>query len=115
LLSLSPTPVVTVWPRISEFRIAEFSNASGNKWRSVKSGLNRARALGPLRLAEIALARIGPSASIAIKDFAECVEDFRSNPDAPVGKGFTCCSYVHLSIERASRVRCYAAAKHPTQ
>jgi hypothetical protein len=30
--------------------------------------------------------------AIAIKDFAECVEDFRSNPDAPVGKGFTCCS-----------------------
>jgi hypothetical protein len=32
--------------------------------------LHCARALTPLRLAEIALARIGPSAPIVIKDFA---------------------------------------------
>jgi hypothetical protein len=52
--------------------------------------LHRARALTPLRLAEIALARIGPSAPIVIKDFAELVEHFYFNPDTPPGKSFAC-------------------------
>jgi hypothetical protein len=50
--------------------------------------LDQAPALAPLRLAEIALARIGPSAPIVIKDFAEFVEHFCFNPDAPAGKSF---------------------------
>jgi hypothetical protein len=54
--------------------------------------LDRAPALAPLGLAEIALARIGPSPSIAIKDFAKCVEHFRSHPNTPACKGFTCSS-----------------------
>ena len=52
--------------------------------------LHCARALTPLRLAEIALARIGPSAPIVIKDFAEFVEHFCFNPDTPAGKSFAC-------------------------
>jgi hypothetical protein len=52
--------------------------------------LHCARALTPLRLAEIALARIRPSAPIVIKDFAEFVEHFCFNPDTPVGKSFAC-------------------------
>jgi len=52
--------------------------------------LNRARALAPLRLAKIALARVRPAARIAIKKFAEFVDYFRSNPDTPSGKGFAC-------------------------
>ena len=43
-----------------------------------------------LRLAEIAFARIGPSAPIAIEDFAEFVEHFCSNSDTPAGKCFAC-------------------------
>ena len=43
-----------------------------------------------LGLAEIALARIGPSASIVIKDFAQFAKHFCSNPKAPAGKGFAC-------------------------
>ena len=54
--------------------------------------LDRAPALAPLRLAEIALARIGPPPSIAIKDFAKGVENFRSHPNTPACKGFTCSS-----------------------
>jgi hypothetical protein len=52
--------------------------------------LHCARALTPLRLAEITLARIGPSAPIVIKDFAEFVEHFCFNPDTPAGKSFAC-------------------------
>jgi hypothetical protein len=52
--------------------------------------LHCARALTPLRLAEIALPRIGPSAPIVIKDFAEFVEHFSFNPDTPAGKSFAC-------------------------
>jgi hypothetical protein len=52
--------------------------------------LHCARALTPLRPAEIALARIGPSAPIVIKDFAEFVEHFCFNPDTPAGKSFAC-------------------------
>ena len=52
--------------------------------------LHCARALTPLRLAEIALARIRPSAPIVIKDFAEFVEHFCFNPDTPAGKSFAC-------------------------
>ena len=54
------------------------------------SWLNRTRALAPLGLAQIALARIGPSAPIAIKDLAEFVKHFCSNPNTPAGKGFAC-------------------------
>ena len=54
------------------------------------SWLNRTGALAPLGLAEIALARIGPSAPIAVKDLAEFVERFCSNPNTPAGKGFAC-------------------------
>ena len=54
--------------------------------------LHCARALAPLRFTEVALARIGPSAPIVIKDFAQFVEHFRSNPDPPAGKSFACSS-----------------------
>jgi hypothetical protein len=50
--------------------------------------LHRPRALAPLRLAEIALTGIRPPAAIAIKDFAEFVEHFRSDPGTPTGKSF---------------------------
>jgi len=52
--------------------------------------LHRPRALAPLRLAEIALTGIRPPAAIAIKDFAEFVEHFRSDPGTPTGKSFAC-------------------------
>jgi hypothetical protein len=51
---------------------------------------NHPRALAPLRLAKITLARIGPSALIAIKHFAQFVEHFCSNPKAPAGESFAC-------------------------
>jgi hypothetical protein len=57
-----------------------------------RSWLHRPRALAPLRLAEIALTGIRPPAVIAIKDFAEFVEHFRSDPDTPTGKSFACSS-----------------------
>ena len=56
--------------------------------RHALSCLNRARALAALRLAEIALARIGPLAPIAIKDIAEFIKHFCSNPNPPAGKRF---------------------------
>ena len=56
--------------------------------RHALSCLNRARALAALRLAEIALARIGPLAPIAIKDIAEFIKHFCSNPNTPAGKCF---------------------------
>jgi len=46
------------------------------------------RALAPLRLTKITLARIGPSAPIAIKDCAQFVKHFCSNPKAPAGERF---------------------------
>jgi hypothetical protein len=49
---------------------------------------NHARALPPLRLTKITLARIGPSAPIAIKDFAQFVEHFCSDPKTPAGESF---------------------------
>ena len=49
---------------------------------------NHPRALAPLRLTKITLARIGPSAPIAIKDFAQFVEHFCSNPKTPAGESF---------------------------
>jgi hypothetical protein len=49
---------------------------------------NHPRTLAPLRLAKITLARIGPTALIAIKDFAQFVEHFCSNPNTPAGEGF---------------------------
>ena len=48
----------------------------------------RPRTLAPLRLAKITFARIGPSAPIAIKDFAQFVKHFCSNPKAPAGERF---------------------------
>src|SRR4029077_14397386 len=59
------------------------------RWFAVKRAnplpwLHRATALAPLRLAEIAFARIGPSAH------AEFVEHFCSNSDTPAGKCFAC-------------------------
>ena len=66
-----------------------------HRWFAIKRAnplpwLHRATALAPLRLAEIAFARIGPSAPIAIEDFAEFVEHFCSNSDTPAGKCFAC-------------------------
>jgi hypothetical protein len=49
---------------------------------------NHPRPLTPFRLAKIALARIGPAALIAIKDFAQFVEHFCSNPKTPTGESF---------------------------
>jgi len=67
--------------------------------------LNRARALAPLRLAKIALARVRPAARIAIKNFAEFVDYFRSNPDFASGQRFRLWPRLHapLSIEHASQ------------
>ena len=50
--------------------------------------LNRSPAFTPLRFAKITLSRIGPSALVAIEDFAQFVERFRSDPQAPAGESF---------------------------
>jgi hypothetical protein len=101
--------------------------------------LHRPRALAPLRLAEIALTGIRPPAVIAIKDFAEFVEHFRSDPDTPTDKSFACGSgrafFLPSSTHRGDfeqvrtfilrfrhglechrgllKTRCLFAAKHP--
>ena len=76
--------------RVSRGRLAAGIGAQ-SEWSGPANPLlwlHCARALTPLRLAEIALARIGPSAPIVIKDFAEFVEHFCFNPDTPAGKSF---------------------------
>jgi hypothetical protein len=49
---------------------------------------NRSPAFTPLRFAKITLTGIGPSAPVAIEDFAKFVEHFRSDPQAPAGESF---------------------------
>ena len=104
-----------------------------------RSWLHRPRALAPLRLAEIALTGIWPPAAIAIKDFAEFVEHFCSDPGTPTGKSFACGSdrafFFPSSTHRGNfeqvrtfipcfrhglechrgllKTRCLFAAKHP--
>jgi hypothetical protein len=50
--------------------------------------LRRPRALAPLRPTKITFARMGPAAPIAIKDFAQFVKHFCSDPNAPAGERF---------------------------
>ena len=101
--------------------------------------LHRPRALAPLRFAEIALTGIRPPAAIAIKNFAEFAEHFRSDPGTPTGKSFACSSdrafFFPSSTHRGNfeqvrtfilrfrhglechrgllKTRCLFAAKHP--
>jgi hypothetical protein len=67
---------------------ARFQELLSQTFASFGHALARAGALAPLRLAEIALARVRPSARIVAKDFAQFVDDVRPDPLAPPRKGF---------------------------
>jgi hypothetical protein len=54
----------------------------------VRGRLKCSPAFAPFRFAKIAFAWIGPSALIAIENFAQFVERFRSDPQAPAGESF---------------------------